>query len=102
MNDRVGRLGAEDVGERRAADVDHVEPRRRVDLLPPPRAQVVDDGHLVTRLDATIDHVRADESRSAGDEDLHDAALCEGSRLLPSHSWGRPWEGRGFALRLAP
>jgi hypothetical protein len=75
MNDGVGRLGAEDVVHRRAADVDYVEPRRRIDLLSPAGTEVVHHGHLVARFDTAVDHVGADESRAARDEDLHGAAL---------------------------
>jgi hypothetical protein len=46
-------------------------------------AQIIDDGHLMAGLDATVDHVRADEARAAGHEDLHDAALCWREQGVP-------------------
>jgi hypothetical protein len=60
-----------------------VETRGGVDLVPAPRAEVVDDRHLVARLDTAVDHVRADEARAAGHEDLHDAALCWREQGVP-------------------
>ena len=80
MDDGLGRLAAEDVVERRGADVDDMEPRGHVDLLPQTAAEIVHDRHPVAGLDAAIDHVGADETRAARHEDLHVAALCGDDR----------------------
>src|SRR5262249_23699501 len=42
-----------------------------VQKLRPPRAEVVDDLHLVAVGDQAVDHVRPDEPRATGDEDSH-------------------------------
>ena len=103
MEDGLGRLAAEDVVERRGADVDDMEPRGRVDLLPLTAAEIVHDRHPVAGLDAAIDHVGADETRAARvTEDLHVAALCGDDRGLPRSLWrDGAWGASSFGLRCA-
>ena len=79
----------EDVDQRRGPDVRDVEPRGRVDVLAAAGAEVVDDRHLVARLDAAIDHVGADEAGAARHEDLHAAEL-----------WGRCRSGKTLVRGL--
>ena len=51
-------------------DVDTMQVRRGIDVFLPARAQVVNDADLVASGDISVDHVRADETGAAGDENL--------------------------------
>jgi len=45
---------------------------RRAQIAAPAGAQVVQDDHVTAGPQQGVDHVRADEPRSAGDDDPHD------------------------------
>src|SRR5581483_12361304 len=61
----------EHLPQARVAQVDHVQPRARVHPAGIAGGEVVDDRHVVAGRDEAIHHVRADEARSAGHDDLH-------------------------------
>src|SRR5262249_1171617 len=76
----VRMLGADQFGRLRVEDVELVEARLRVQVLTLAGAQVVDHEHLVAGRQVGVDHVRADEARAAGHQDLHAYTL---SRKYP-------------------
>src|SRR6185503_3064125 len=59
----------------RIADVELEEARLRMQVLALAGDEVVDDEHLVTPRQVQLDHVRADEARPAGHDDLHTRPL---------------------------
>ena len=63
------------------ADVDLVERGAGGEVLPLAAGQVVDDGHVVAQGQQAVAHVRGDEARSSGDQDLH----------VPSSSTAQPF-----------
>ena len=56
------------VGDRRMSPTKQSEPRRRRDVR---ETHEVEDARLVAELEQAVDHVGADEARSARDEDSH-------------------------------
>ena len=101
------------VGVERLADVVLDERRRRVDVLAPARAEVVDHDDVVATGEERVDEVRADETGPAGDERAHPAQptnvpadvrhLRRARRLRQDHSGATPRRvsrGRGRRRRL--
>ncbi len=64
-------LDADQRGGARVLDVELVEARSGIQVVAAAGGEVVDDDHLVARGHAGVHHVRADEARAAGHEDLH-------------------------------
>ena len=92
MEDRV-RLDLE-----RIADVVLHKAGRGVDVLPPSGRQVVDDGDLVAARDERVHDVRADESRTSGDDRSHGCILCPCNPRVTASSW-RPTTARASSGR---
>ena len=76
--------------ERRSVDdarLDQLDvARERGQVLAPASAEIVEDAHVFTRLEARADQMRADEARAAGHEDAHASSSRSQvtKRVMPS------------------
>ena len=67
----VGSLVAEELGRPWVLDVEGMEARPWIQVLPVPGGEIVHHDHVVPGREVGIHHVRPDEPRPAGHEDLH-------------------------------
>src|ERR1022692_4498987 len=86
-HDRIGDVGA--------CEMEVGVTNKMLDVLNPPRGQVVDDEHAVSLVKQCVRKVGADKPRTAGDQDGerltfgmgHDACVVRCARKS-AHSWG--------------
>ena len=69
--------------ELRRRDVDHLQPRARVNLLALADRQVIHDDDLVAEADVRVHNVRPDEPRAAGYHDPHAASTSHPAPIRP-------------------